>query len=403
MNFDFTEAEQAFADEVRRFLCANPPETFPVDGMDAGYGSGANSRAFMKALGAQGWLSMCWPMTLGGREQPMFLKLVLLEELALAGAPFGPLAGVWQTADAIIELGTERLRRELLPAIARGEATFWQGYSEPDAGSDLLALKTEARRVGDHWVIRGHKIWSSHAGIASHGLVFARTSREARRSRGFSMFVVANGTPGMDIRPIRSMTGEIYHHEVFLDDVRVSAELMLGAPGEGFQALLNGLDADRFWGRFYKAPALTRVLRQLVDYANTTQVGGALLAHDPHVRRRLAAIAADIAALRLIFYRAGCLIREGAPLTYETAMAKVYADETGQKLARLGMDLLGVWGPLREGSRWAKLNGQISHLYQTTLGHTIAGGTAEILRTTVAVRGLGLPAEPKVAAESKAR
>src|SRR6266403_876360 len=280
MNFDFTESEQAFAEEVRRFLRANPPETFAVDGMDAGYGSGANSRAFMRALGAQGWLSMCWPKPLGGREQPMFMKLVLMEELALAGAPFGPLAGVWQTADAIIALG---------------EATFWQGYSEPDAGSDLLALKTEARRDGDDYVIRGHKIWSSHAGIASHGLVFARTSRETRRSRGFSMFVVTNGTPGMDIRPIRSLTGEVYHHEVFLDDVRVSADLMLGPPGEGFQALLNGLDADRFWGRFYKAPALARVLGQLVDYANATAVGGTPLARDPFVRRRLAAIAADIA------------------------------------------------------------------------------------------------------------
>src|SRR5437660_2259987 len=296
MEFGFSAAEQAFADEVRAFLAAHPPERYPLDGVDAGYGSGAHSRAFMHALGEQGWLSMCWPKRRGGLERPMFFKLVLFEELALAGAPFGPLAGSWQTADAIIELGTERLRRDVLPAIARGEATFWQGYSEPDAGSDLLALKTEARRDGDHYVIRGHKIWSSHAGIASHGLVFARTSRETRKSRGFSMFVVANGTPGMDIRPIRSMTGEVYHHEVFLDDVRVPADLMLGPPGEGFQALLNGLDADRFWGRFYKAPALARVLRQLVDSANTTRVGGAPLAHDPLVRRRLAALAAEIAA-----------------------------------------------------------------------------------------------------------
>ncbi len=392
MNFDFTEAEQAFAEEVRLFLRANPPETFPIDGMDAGYGSGAHSRAFLRALGAQGWLSMCWPKTHGGREQLMFMKLVLMEELALAGAPFGPLAGCWQTADAIIEFGTERLRREVLPAIARGEATFWQGYSEPDAGSDLLALKTEARRDGDHYVIRGHKIWSSHAGIATHGLVFARTSREARRSRGFSMFVVANGTPGMDIRPIRSLTGEVYHHEVFLDDVRVSAELMLGPEGDGFQALLNGLDADRFWGRFYKAPALERVLRRLVEHANTTGAS-----RDPALRRRLAAMAAEIAALRLLFYRAACLLRDGAPITYETAVAKVYADETGQKLARLGMDLLGPWAPLRAGSREVRLDGEISHAYLTSLGHTIAGGTAEVLRTTVAVRGLGLPAEPRKA------
>ena len=103
MNFDFTDAELAFAEEVRGFLRANPPQTFPIDGMDAGYGSGANSRAFMKALASQGWISMCWPKAFGGREQPMFMKLVLMEELALAGAPFGPLAGVWQTADAIIE------------------------------------------------------------------------------------------------------------------------------------------------------------------------------------------------------------------------------------------------------------------------------------------------------------
>src|SRR3989475_9665764 len=298
MEFGFSPAETAFAEEVRGFLREQPLERFPVDGMDAGYGSGAHSRAFMKALAERGWISMCWPVAHGGQERPMFFKLVLFEELALAGAPFGPLAGSWQTADAIIEYGSERLRREGLPTVARGEATFWQGYSEPDAGSDLLALKTEARRDGDDYVIPGHKIWSSHAGIATHGLVFTRTSREARRSRGFSMFVVPNGTPGMDIRPIRSLTGEVYHHEVFLDDVRVPADLMLGPAGEGFQALLNGLDADRFWGRFYKAPALERVVGTLVQYANTTTVGGAPLARDAVVRRRLAAMATELAALR---------------------------------------------------------------------------------------------------------
>ena len=321
----------------------------------------------------------------------MFFKLILMEELALAGAPFGPLAGCWQTADAIIEYGSERLRREVLPAIARGEATFWQGYSEPGAGSDLLGLKTEARRDGDDYVIRGHKIWSSHAGISRYGLVFTRTSQEARRSRGFSMFVVPNGTPGMDIRPIVSLTGEVYHYEVFLDDVRVPADLMLGPEGEGFVALLNGLDSDRFWGRFYKAPALQRMLGQLVEHANATVVDGAPLARNPLVRRGLAHMATELTALRLMFYRAACLIRDGAPITYETAVAKVMADETGQRFAQLGLDLLGLWGTLRAGSPGARLDGRIYQSYLTSLGHTIAGGTAEVLRTTVAVRGLGLP------------
>jgi alkylation response protein AidB-like acyl-CoA dehydrogenase len=403
VDFALSADEQAFAEDVRRFLRDHPLAQFPLDGMDAGYGSGAHSRAFLKALADEGWLSMTWPETYGGQARPMFFKLVLLEELARAGAPFGPLSGCWQTADAIIEYGSAHLRREVLPRIARGEATFWQGYSEPGAGSDLLALETEARREGDHYVIRGHKIWSSHAGISRYGLVFARTSRETRRSKGFSMFVVPNQTPGMDIRPIRSLTGEVYHYEVFLDDVRVPEELRLGPEGEGFVALLNGLDADRFWGRFYKAPALERVLGQLVAYANATSVGGAPLAADPGARRRLAAASADVAALRLLFWRAACFLRDGAPITYETAMAKVLADETGQKVARLGMDLLGVWGPLRAGSPWAKLGGEVSHLYLTSLGHTIAGGTAEILRTTVAVRGLGLPAEPKAFVEARGK
>jgi 3-oxocholest-4-en-26-oyl-CoA dehydrogenase alpha subunit len=395
MDFAFTAEEVAFAEEVRSFLADNPVERFPLDGMDAGYGSGAHSRAFLRALADRGWISMCWPEASGGQARPMFEKLILFEELARAGAPFGPLAGVWQTADAIIEYGSARLRTEILPAVARGEATFWQGYSEPGAGSDLLALKTSARREGDHYVIRGHKIWSSHAGIATHGLVFCRTSHEARRSQGFSMFVVPNGTSGMDIRPITSLTGGVYHYEVFLDDVRVPADLMLGPEGQGFQALLNGLDSDRFWGRFYKAPALERFLRRLVDYANTTHVDGAPLARDAVMRRRLAAMATEIAGLRLLFYRAACLLRDGAPISYETAVAKVYADELGQKLARLGMDLLGPWAPLRAGSREARLDGELSHAYLTSLGHTIAGGTAEVLRTTVAVRGLGLPAESR--------
>jgi alkylation response protein AidB-like acyl-CoA dehydrogenase len=196
----------------------------------------------------------------------------------------------------------------------------------------------------------------------------------------------------MDIRPITSLTGEVYHYEVFLDEVRVPADLMLGPEGEGFLALLNGLDSDRFWGRFYKAPALQRMLGQLVDHARTTTVDGVPLAANPVVRRQLAHMATELAALRLMFYRAACLMRDGEAITYHTAVAKVMADETGQRFAQLGLELLGLWGSLRAGSPWAKLDGRMAQSYLTSLGHTIAGGTAEVLRTTVAVRGLGLPA-----------
>jgi 3-oxocholest-4-en-26-oyl-CoA dehydrogenase alpha subunit len=395
MDFGFTVDEQLFAEDVRRFLREHPPQEFPQDGMDAGYGSGAHSRAFLRALAGQGWLSMTWPRQFGGQERPLMYKLILMEELAAGGAPFGPLPGSDQTADAIMSYGSESLRRELLPRIARGEATFWQGFSEPDAGSDLLSLKTEAERAGDHYVLNGHKIWSSHAGISTHGLVLARTNRRAPAHRGLSMFVVDNTTPGLDIRPIRSLTGEVYHYEVFLDHVRVPTEFLLGDENEGFVQLLKGLDTDRFWGRFYKAPALKRVLGELVEYANGTVRGGRPLARDPVVRRQLAGLATEIEALRLLFYRIGWMIEQGLPTPYESALGKVLADETGQKLAAVAMELLGLYGPLTPGSPWAALEGRIQHLYQTTLGHTIAGGTSEILRSTVATRGLGLPREPR--------
>jgi alkylation response protein AidB-like acyl-CoA dehydrogenase len=396
MDFGLSPAEQAFAEEVRDFLRAHPPETFPEDGTDAGYGSGAHSRAFTRALGERGWLSMGWPREHGGQARPMIYLLILLEELAAAGAPFGPLSGCLQVADSIIRNGSETLQQEILPQVARGDATFWQGYSEPDAGSDLLALKTHARLDGDHWVLDGRKIWSSHAGIATYGTVLARTDPASTRNRGLSMLIVDNRLPGMDVRPIRSLTGQVYHYEIFMDGVRVPRDWVMGKPGEGFGQLLKGLDTDRFWGRFYKAPFLRRILGLLVEYANTPVPGRALLARDAVVRRQLAHAATEIAALRALFYRAAWLIERDLPATGEVSAAKVMADELGQRVLSLGMEILGPYGVLRAGSRWARLRGEIEHQYQTSWGHTLAGGTSEIQRTTIAVRALGLPAEPRV-------
>src|SRR5690348_3123921 len=331
MDFGRSPDEAAFAEEVRAFLREHPPGTFPVDGTDAGYGSGAHSRAFTRALGERGWLSLTWPRAHGGQERPMGVLLVLLEELAAAGAPFGPLSGCLQVSESIIRHGSAALQREILPQVARGEATFWQGYSEPGAGSDLLALQTRARLDRDHWVLDGRKIWSSHAGIATYGTVLARTDPASSRNRGLSMLMVDNRLPGMDIRPIRSLTGQVYHYEVFMDGVHVPREYIMGRPGEGFAQLLRGLDTDRFWGRFYKAPFLRRILGLLVEHVRAERPG------DPVARRRLAQAATEVAALRALFYRAGWLIAQGLPATGEVSVAKVMADELGQRVQSLGM------------------------------------------------------------------
>ena len=389
MDFGRSPDEAAFAEEVRAFLREHPPGTFPVDGTDAGYGSGAHSRAFTRALGERGWLSLTWPRAHGGQERPMGVLLVLLEELAAAGAPFGPLSGCLQVSESIIRHGSAALQREILPQVARGEATFWQGYSEPGAGSDLLALQTRARLDRDHWVLDGRKIWSSHAGIATYGTVLARTDPASSRNRGLSMLMVDNRLPGMDIRPIRSLTGQVYHYEVFMDGVHVPREYIMGRPGEGFGQLLRGLDTDRFWGRFYKAPFLRRILGLLVEHVRAERPG------DMVARQRLAHAAAEVAALRALFHRAAWLIERGEVATGPVSAAKLMADELGQRVCSMGLELLGPYGALRAGSPEARLRGEIEHQYQTSWGHTLAGGTSEIQRTTIAVRALGLPAEPR--------
>ena len=146
MEFAFTADEQAFREDIRQFLRDYPPEHFAQEGMDAGYGSGAHSHAFLRQLGARGWLSMCWPREYGGQERPLMYKLILLEELAAAGAPFGPLGGVDQVSESIIRYGSERLKQDLLPRAARGDITFWQGFSEPNAGSDLLLCESARKK-----------------------------------------------------------------------------------------------------------------------------------------------------------------------------------------------------------------------------------------------------------------
>ncbi len=396
MEFGYPPSAEALRAEVRAFLAERPPDTWPHDAMDGGYGTGAYSFQFLRALGTKGWIGLTWPRRFGGAERPMIDQLALMEELALAGAPFGPLAGSDQWAQSLIREGNATLQADLLPRIAAGEALAWQGYSEPDAGSDLLALTTRASRDGDEYRIDGRKIWSSEAGACTHGMVLARTTSATEagsRAGGLTMFVVPNDTPGLTLRPIVSLTGEVYHYEAFLDDVRVPAWRVMGRPDEGFRELLKGLDRDRFWGRFCKPPALVRLLRLLREHAATTPDpegdGTAPLLARPGAAHRLVELEAEVAGTRLLFHRFGHLLDQGIPTPYESALYKTMADELGQRVANAALDLLGP--DVLLGGAGAPLGGAMRQLYLTSVGQTIAGGTSEVLRTTVATRGLGLP------------
>lgn len=392
MEFGFPESAERLRREVRAFLADRPAEDYPIDAMDGGYGSGAVSHDFMRALGDRGWIGLTWPTEFGGGGRPMIDQLVLTEELALANAPMGPLAGSDQWGWSLIRDANEQLQQHLLPSIAAGEATCWQGFSEPDAGSDLLSLTTRATRDGDVYVINGRKIWSSEAGAYTHGQVLARTHEiedGGSRTQGLSMFVVGNDAPGLTLRPIVSMTGEVYHYEAILDDVRIPAWQIMGPENEGFRELLRGLDRDRFWGRFHKPPGMLRKLALLEDYARITRRNGRPIIEEPGIGRRLAELRAETEATRLLFYRFGWQLDHGIPTPYESALYKTLADELGQRVANFAVDVLESDVLIHRGE--GHLTTEMRQLYLTSVGQTIAGGTSEVLRTTVATRGLGLP------------
>ena len=392
MHFTLPDSAENFRLEVRAFLAERAMSDYPADATDGGYGTGAFSREFLRRLGERGWIGLTWPEQVGGGGRPMIEQLVMLEELALAGAPFGPLVGNDQWAQSLIRDSNERLRDELLPVIAAGEATCWQGFSEPDAGSDLLALKTKATRDGDEFTITGHKTWSSEAGAYTHGQVLARTENideAGSRANGLTMFVVPNDAPGLTLRPILAMTGEVYHYEAFLDDVRVPAWRVLGQEGEGFRELLRGLDRDRFWGRFTKPANLLRKLERLEAYARSHQRDGRPIIDDSGIRRRLVELRAESEATRLLFHKLGWQLSNELPVPYESALYKTLADELGQRVANLAAEVLEQDTLVRR--EIDDFETEMHHLYLSSPGQTIAGGTSEVLRSTVATRGLGLP------------
>ena len=301
----------------------------------------------------------------------MGFQLVLLEELAAAGAPFGPLAGCLQVAESIIRHGSATLQREILPQVARGHATFWQGYSEPGAGSDLLALETRARLDGDHWVLDGRKIWSSHAGIATYGTVLARTDPrvhpQPRPQHADGRQPAARARGPADPEPHRAGLSLRGLHGC----VRVPRDWVLGQPGRGLRP------APR---RARHRPLLGPLLQGAVPPSHPGPAGRVRATPSgPTIavaRHRLAHAAIEIAALRALFHRAAWLIEQGEPATGPSLRRQGHGRRAGA--ARAVGSAWSCSAPTacsRAGSRGARLRGEIEHQYQTSLGHTLAGGT----------------------------
>jgi len=391
MDFGFSPEEEKFREEVREFLKSEPPDKFPCENHDEGYGFGAWSVAFARRIGEKGWIGLTWPKECGGQGRSVMELYILFQELAYAKAPAEVLFYIETVGEALVKGGSEELKRELLPKAAAGEVTFWEGFSEPNAGSDLLSLTTRAVQDGDYFIVNGQKTWNSNAHIADYGFTAVRTDPEAPRHKGISLFLVDMKTPGVEAVPIKDMAGGEPFSEVFFEDVRVPKKNLIGEVNQGLSFLLGGLEWDRFWGRCAKAPYLHRLLEELIDYCKETKVNGKPLTENPLIRHKLADLAIETEVCRALFYRPLAMLCKGQSLTYETCGAKAYADELGQRFINTVMQIMGLYGQLEVGSKWAPFGGHMERQYLSSIGHTLAGGSSEIERNTIAIRGLNLP------------
>jgi alkylation response protein AidB-like acyl-CoA dehydrogenase len=317
----------------------------------------------------------------------MTMQAIVDEVTSYYLAPAGGIATMI-AGPTLIAVGSEEMKKEWLPKIASGEAAFWLGYSEPNAGSDLGAIKTTAIADGDDFVVNGQKIWSSAAHVSDHAWLLARTDLEASKHKGATLFIVDNNAPGITIRPIENICGIHSFNEVFFDNVRVPKKNIVGKLHQGFYNVMLALQFERL---LVGAGAFRRVLEELVQYAQETLLDGRPLSKNPLVRNKLASMAIEIEVLYGFYWRTAWLMDQGSIPELEASVLKLFATELSRELASTAMEILGPYGQLEKGSERAPLRGRISLGYLDSISGPIGAGTSEIQRSIIATRGLGLP------------
>ncbi|MBI2888020.1 MAG: acyl-CoA dehydrogenase family protein [Chloroflexi bacterium] len=389
MDYTFTAEDEAFRNEVRTFLMREIPAWWD-DVQDIREFPEAYEfyKQFRKKLAAKGWLAMAWPKEYGGQSATVFQQMIFSEETAYFGAPAGGQGVAW-VGPAILIYGTEEQKKKYLRAITGAEIDFCTLYTEPGAGSDLASLVTRARRDGDEYVVSGQKIFNGGADLADYGWLAARTNPDAPKHRGISLFVLDMKTPGITVRPMKTMSGYATHPEVFLDDVRIPKENLVGEENRGWYQMAVSLDFERSGAS--RAAAAKRVLEDLVTYAKTTRRNGHTLAKEPGVRSRLAQVAIEIDVSRYISYRIASLQQAGKPFSNEASTGKVFGTELTLRIENVAMQIMGLYGQMFKGSKHAQMGGRRTFEYLNCWGGMFGAGTAEIQRTIIATRGLGLP------------
>ena len=367
-----TVGVQELADAADAFARSLPADSrLRYQGMP----SDGDSRGVYGALGAGGWIGIHWPRELGGRGLSSMHTLACEERFGYRWLPLsGYLLSVKTIGNALLRFAGAELVQRLVPEVAAGRLLFCQGFSEPDAGSDLASLRTQARRDGDRFIVSGRKIWTSSAEYADWVYLAVRTDPDAERHRGLSVLVADINTAGIRVTVHRTLGGGTLG-ELELDEVEVPAGQLVGELHGGWRVLMATLDYERVTSE--KVGTVFWLLDALAP-----------LAADRWTRRELSRLRGAAAAARLHGQRAAQLLEAGRPASAQSSMAKLSVAELMQRVAAFAVDLLGPEGLLEEGT--ATLRGRVAAFQRATVATTISGGASEIQRSVIARRELGL-------------
>ena len=393
MDFSITPQQQLLKNEYREFFeqeAKNAPEGW-LGGMGAPFETDANwayQVSVGKKLGEKGWVSLAWPKAYGGSELG-HVEQVLFNEMRayyrIPGTDLGPSL----LAACLLDHASEEMKREWLPKIASRETTWCQGFSEPDAGSDLASLTTTATEDDDHYVINGQKIWTSGAHRTSHIFLLARTDPNAPKHKGITFFISPMDQPGIEVRPILSMHGKPCHCEVFFDNLRIPKRNAVGQVNNGWKVTMSGMDFERSAIQFIAEAQ--RDLDDLVVFCKENDYGAEAFRRRPGAGLQLAQLLTEVEAARRFAYYIAWLQSKGENVPAESSANKAFATELLVRVAHMGLEVLGLHGTLKTDSNWAKLRGRFEYVCQYALGPPIAAGTHEIQKNIIAWMGLGLP------------
>ncbi len=394
MDLSFTPEEERFRKEIRSYLDDLLHGEFAAVRGRGGPGDEHacfdDRLAWEQRLGADGWTCVGWPAEFGGRGLPLDQQVIFHEEYARAGGP-GRLGHIGEglIGPTLIHYGTTGQQARFLPKIRSGEELWCQGYSEPNAGSDLANVQTRAVLDGDRWIISGQKVWTSNAHWSDWCFVLARTEKDAPLHKGISFLLVPMDAPGIEIRPIVQITGTSEFNEVFFDDTPTAAELIVGAPGDGWKVAMGLLAFERgastLGQQFGFAREFTEVLEAARRRGRTT---------DPGLRQRLASTWTRLEIQRWNSLR--MLTTADQPhLSGPSYISKLYWARLHRDLGELAVDVLGEEALVCKGAPYELSAAQRLFLY--TRADTIYGGSNQVQRNIIGERALGLPPEPKVA------